>query len=220
MSFEIVGLGSRRHSQGLTLVELLVVLVVLIGVGGILVTTFNRGVTVRGADGVDREAGEVVTLATMRAVRDALVGASTSEPGYLQDVGSFRDPNNLESPNAADLGCLIDQTIAGEPGFDPANKRGWNGPYVVDEAVRFDGDFPIGNGFDATNDFTPFAIDDILILDGWGNPLVLGHQNGTRFYWLVSAGDDRNLETDMDTALDATRGDDIVLFLQTSDPNL
>ena len=210
--------------RGLTLVELLVVLVILVGVGGVITTSFSNSVTVRGADGESREAGEVVTLATMRTVRDAFIGTSLSDRGYVQDVGSFRDPANAEAPNAADLGCLLDQTLSGEPNYDPATRRGWNGPYLMDEAVRFDiaEPFPLGSGFASTdgNGFAGFADDDPLILDGWGSPLVFGHRNNTDFYWLVSPGPDRNLETNLTNEIDADRGDDIILFLRTSDPNL
>lgn len=220
--------GFVRAERGITLVELLVVLVVLIGVASIAVTSFSDGVSVRGADGESREAGEIVTLETMQTVRDAFIGTSLNNRGYIQDVGSFRDSSDSEAPNADDLGCLIVQSLSGEPDYDPARKRGWNGPYLVDAAVRFDSDFPIGTGFNATNGFAGFATDDLLILDGWGSPLVLGHENGTDFYWLVSAGPDRNLNTELeDSDHDSNnngdveeRGDDIVLFLLTSDPNL
>ncbi|MEM9282045.1 MAG: type II secretion system protein [Verrucomicrobiota bacterium] len=223
--------GPRKFSQnrGITLIELLIVLVILCGIGGLTLTIVGEGAKVTGGDGVSRTDNEVVTLGTMRTVQQALVGASLSEPGYYQDVGNFRDPSNAEAPNADDLGCLIDQTISGEPDYNPATKRGWNGPYLTDSAVRYDGTFPIGDGFASSdpNGFDGFSNGDLLILDGWGSPLVLGHQNSSDFYWLVSAGENRNLETDLTDADHDTnndnnleRGDDIVLFLLTSDPNL
>jgi len=73
----------RHYSgcRGLTLIELLVVLVILVGVGGLVVSNFSKPVSVLGADGQSREAGEVVTLSSMQAVRDALLGTSATDPG-------------------------------------------------------------------------------------------------------------------------------------------
>ncbi|MEM9399242.1 MAG: type II secretion system protein [Verrucomicrobiota bacterium] len=202
---------------GLTLVELLVVMVILIGVGSIFTATFSDRVQVRGADGESREMGEVVTLDTMRTVRDALIGTPSGDPGYRGDLGKM--PSRL--------GALI-ENIDTETNFSPASRRGWRGPYIVHEGLRY-GDFT-GTNF-PTNTIIPDT--DPAILDGWGRALLLGQETGTggeAFVWLVSAGPNRELETDLttadhdgDSAYDydgvVDRGDDIVLFLLTSDPN-
>jgi len=192
-----------RHARGVTLIELLIVLVILVGIGGILATTISRDVKVRGVDGVSRDAPEVVTLATMRTVSAALVGSSLTEPGYREDLGSL--PTRL--------GGLI-ENIDGEPEpYDPASKRGWRGPYVADVGSRYGTYVEAGDSFPADPDTDP------AVLDGWGKPLVL-QQPGTDDARVVSAGPNRVLETDPGNPLDIDRGDDLILFLLTTDPNL
>ncbi|MEM9283723.1 MAG: hypothetical protein AAGA96_18020 [Verrucomicrobiota bacterium] len=199
-----------RDCRALTLVELLVVLVILIGIGGLATTIFSNGVTVRGADGESRESGEVITLATMRTVRDALIGTSTTDPGYRTDLGTL--PTRLAG--------LVDN-IDGEDPFQPATKRGWRGPYIVHEGARYENyiESDTSDNFDDDGG-NPYGINgDPAILDGWGKPVLL-QQAGTEDARLVSAGADRTLETDPSNPIDADRGDDIVLFLFDSDPNL
>lgn len=193
---------------GLTLVELLVVLVILIGVGGILTVTLSNGVRVRGADGETLEAAEVVTRETMRTVRDALLGTALDEPGYQTDLG--RLPSRL--------GGLI-ENIDGEANYDPARKRGWRGPYLVDSGARYQTYVEPGDNFPTTPTTPPSILDDPALLDGWGKPLLL-QQPDTDDARLVSAGPNRELETDPLNPIDADRGDDLVLFLFTDDPNL
>jgi len=204
----------RNGARGITLIELLVVLTILVALAGMVTISISRGITIVGTDGKKRTPEEIVTLATMQAVRDALIGTSASDPGYRGDLGAL--PSRLG-------GLLIPEPSvvnAGLDKFNPATKRGWRGPYLQDGGVRYREDFKIGNGF------PPFTVGDPLILDAWGNPLVLGHEEKTEHFWLVSAGPNRDLETDLDDSdhLDSngelTRGDDLVLFLLTLDPNL
>ena len=195
------------RNRGVTLIELLIVLVILAGIAGIVAVNYSGDVTVPGADGEDRTAREIATLATMREVREALIGASTDDPGYRGDLGGL--PSRL--------GGLI-ENIDGEDPFDPATARGWRGPYLLHEATDY-GDFiEAGDGFPDNSDIAGIE-DDPAILDAWRKPLVLQQPN-TNDARLVSAGADRILETDPANPVDADRGDDVVLFLLTSDPNL
>ncbi|MEM1159185.1 MAG: hypothetical protein AAGH72_13130 [Verrucomicrobiota bacterium] len=194
----------QQSCRGLTLLELLVVLLVLIGVAGIVTLNFTDRVTVRGADGESREVGEVITLRTMQTVREALIGNSVSDPGYRGHVGGL----------PSTIGGLI-ENVDTEPLFSPANARGWNGPYIVYEGATYGDYIETGDNFENT----PASIlDEPAILDGWGKPLLL-QQPDTINARLVSAGANRILETDDSNAVDSDRGDDIVLFLLTVDPN-
>lgn len=195
--------------SGLTLIELLVVLVILIAIGGVVTVLLSDGVRVRGADGEQRDAEEVVTMQTMRTVRDALIGTSADDPGYRGDMG--------ELPSR--LGMLI-KNIDGEDAFDPATKRGWRGPYVLHEGVVY-GDFiQGGDGFPDNTDIADIE-DDPAILDGWGKPVLLQEPDVPDYARIVSAGPNRILETDFgDPSSDMDRGDDLVLFLLSDDPNL
>lgn len=106
--------------KGLTLLELVVVLTVLVVLSGIVLSRFGGdGLRVRGPDGELRSGEEVVTLTNLQRLRDILVG-TPDLPGYLQDVGSLPE----------DLDALITQP-AGVPDFDRATRTGWNGPYLT-----------------------------------------------------------------------------------------
>ena len=65
--------------RGLTLVELLVVLVILSAIAGLVTTLTNT--TVKGAGDQDLTPQEIATRATMREVQIALLGSPT-QPGY------------------------------------------------------------------------------------------------------------------------------------------
>lgn len=200
-----IGRRGTSARRGLTLIELLVVLVILIGVGGIVVSNISSPITVRGADGENLEAGEVVTLQSMRTVRDALVGNSTTDAGYRGDLGAL--PSRVS-------GLIVN--IDGEDAFSPANARGWNGPYIVHEGATYGNYTQSGDNFPT---IPVVILDEPAILDGWGKPLIL-QQSDTINARLVSAGFNRTLETDDSNPIDADRGDDLVLFLLREDPNL
>ncbi|MEM1293850.1 MAG: type II secretion system protein, partial [Verrucomicrobiota bacterium] len=121
LTLEVKPDSKQNQQRGLTLVELLIVLAILVGLGGLLSVTLSSGAKVVGRDGVERTDEEVATTATMQTVRDALIGASPTEPGYRQDLGDL--PSRL--------GALI-ENIDSEDVYDPARKRGWRGPYVFD----------------------------------------------------------------------------------------
>ncbi len=209
----------RRPDRGVTLVELLVVLTVLVALGGIVVSTMSRDVRIQTGDGTERSADEIVTLATMQAVRDALLGTSPTDLGFHQDLG--RLPRRLGGL-IDNLGRVVDSTVVIDPPYDPATKHGWRGPYIVGSGSRYEDRIVSGDGFPTTDpdDEIPAAIlQDPAILDAWGKPLVL-MQAGTPYARLVSAGPNRVLETDLEDPVDADRGDDLVLFLFSFDPNL
>ncbi|MEM9446550.1 MAG: hypothetical protein AAGA18_14490 [Verrucomicrobiota bacterium] len=204
-SIQSFACGARACYRGLTLIELLVVLIILIGIGSILIPTLSSEVTVRGADGESREASEVVTLQTMRTIREALIGTSTTDLGYRRDLGTL--PSRI--------GGLV-ENIDGELDFSPSTGRGWNGPYLQHEGIRYNAFIETGDDFPTT----PAAIfNDPAMLDGWGKPILL-QQPDTLNARLVSAGPNRILETDATDPTDFDRGDDIIVFLLTADPNL
>ncbi|MCC5844402.1 MAG: type II secretion system protein GspG [Verrucomicrobia bacterium] len=106
--------------KGLTLLELVVVLVVLVALSGIVLSRLGGdGLRVRGPDGQERSGAELVTITNLQRLRDILVG-TPDQPGYLQDVGAL--PENLEA--------LITRPD-GVPVFDRASRSGWNGPYLT-----------------------------------------------------------------------------------------
>jgi len=107
------------------------------------------------------------------------------------------------------------ENIDGESVFSPASARGWNGPYIVHSGAEYGDYIASGDNFPST----PASIlTEPAILDGWGKPILL-QQPDTTNARLVSAGSNRILETDSTNPIDADRGDDIILFLLTADPN-
>ena len=193
----------KGQQLGLTLIELIVVLIILIGIGGILIPTLSN-VSVRGADGISRDPNEVTTMTTMNNVRDALIGRDSTDMSYRRDLG--RLPSRLSG--------LI-QNIDDERPFIPSVARGWRGPYIVDSGTRYGNFITEPN----VNGFPNYPSNDPAILDGFGSPLILQQFDSTDAR-LVSAGANRILETDPNDPIDSNRGDDVVLFLFLPDPNL
>jgi len=190
---------------GFTLVELLIVLVVIAVVAGVATTIFSTGLRVRDAGDIERSVEEVATFATLREVAGTLTGTSVTEGGYRGDLGTL--PTRLG-------GLFLN--IDGERPYDPARKRGWRGAYLSDQAGAYGTYLALGDNFPTT---PTERLDDPVVLDGWGKPLLL-QQSDTRDARLVSAGPDRVLDTASSSPVDPDRGDDIVLFLLRSDPNL
>ena len=197
--------AQRRKARGLTLVELLIVLAVVAAVAGVASTIFSSGVQVRGSGDTAQSLEEVATLSTLREVAEALTGTSVDDGGYRADVGIL--PSRLG-------GLFLN--IDGEPLYDPARKRGWRGAYLIGPANNYGTFLEVGDNFPNT---PPARLDDPTVLDGWGKPLLL-QQPDTQDARLVSAGSDSILDTDPSSPVDTDRGDDIVLFLLSSDPNL
>ena len=104
-----------HHQYGLTLLELTVVLLVLIGLSGLMLPFVG---------GTGQYAQCTATETTMRAIRDAIVG-SFDKPGYTEDMKGLTG-NNLGLPNNLDE--LVNQGV--QPNFNPATKKGWRGPYL------------------------------------------------------------------------------------------
>lgn len=202
------GMAQKNRTRGLTLIELLVTLVILIGLGSIVVEIMGDGASVAGADGVSRTDNEIVTLSTIRTVRDVLVGSSPTDSGYFQHLD--------ELPES--LGALV-ANIYGDSDYDPATKRGWRGPYLADGGGRYGAYLVSGDNFPDNTDIAGIE-DDPAVLDGWGKPLLIQEPNDLDFARLVSAGENGILETNSTNEIDTDRGDDLVLFLFSSDPNL
>jgi type II secretory pathway pseudopilin PulG len=209
-----IAVYKQCRRAGLTLVELLVVLVILIAVSGLLVVNFNNP-SVKGVGGTNLSANEAVTLATMRELEKTLIGGGSDQPSFFQDVGFL--PERLASLFIGDT-----QDADGDPVDDVADnynvvtKVGWRGPYLLDEGYRY-GAYNPGVGSNFTEDY---AIDsDPVVLDGFGRPIVM-QQASTEYARIVSAGKNGVLETDPESEIDGNRGDDIVRFLRATDPNL
>ena len=232
-------LRNTARRRALSLVELLIVLVVLVVLGGLLIPVFT---------GVKERAEIAATTATMRQIQQAILGDGQS-PGYFADMGELPRPCVYLSPQfickgEQGLGDRLDHpqlrylflnpiseeneqvTIRRDLDWNPATQTGWRGPYLQQATGRYFLDS--GRGFtlrygDIKDPRTGVqGMADPALLDAWGNPIVIqepasiGPGFDMKVYTrLVSAGPNGIIETDPDVLVPSEndRGDDIVIFL-------
>ena len=202
--------STRFNSRGLTLVELLVVLVILGGVAGIFIANWGQE---------SQKAAKAATEESMRAIRDAIELTTSSTKSYKDDVGAY--PTRVSD--------LLIKPINVST-YDPSIKRGWKGPYIetrnrVLPSSKYDSSIISSNEL--------LTEGNQVVYDGWANPIVMGTFTPTEsgssdpptHFWLVSAGPDGEIQTPLDdfnhkaSNGNSLRGDDIVLFLKDADPN-
>ena len=208
--------ASRHHliQRGLTLLELLVVLVILIATALIL-TTFNN-IDITSPSGESNSPVEIATQATLNTVREAMAG----EDGVIESLSHKTNalPREINDLLKEDAPAHMEESAPELKNYDPVNKIGWHGPYVR------------ATGRNETGEPT--------IVDGWGNELELQvdfdqdgmiNQTESKFIRVVSAGPNGQIETPDDIAnmkpgenevneLTLSEcGDDLVMFLRYPD---
>ena len=222
--------------SGLTLIELIVVLTILVALSSIVIPLFGQQA---------REASGDATQATLARVAQAIVGTG----GYAEAMRYARNAADTQSigygaglpwPSPAEVTAgredhpqihyLFERPTDlrdYDPDtpiqvYDPVSKIGWRGPWLdvttataypaaADEMVN--GETASANGFDATYG----VAGDLAPLDGWGNPVVIQlpeAATGTleqrrQAVRLISAGPNGTIETPAD-----------VLEPDTSDPGV
>lgn len=200
---------------GLTLLELMVVLLILIATALILIPSFSN-LEIVTPSGEAQSPVNIATKATLNTVRDAIAGEdgvietlshkSNALPRKINDLVQEEAPEHMME-SAPELKV-----------YDPVNKIGWNGPYIR------------ATGCSETGEPT--------VVDGWGNELELQvdfDENGTidqtesKYIRVVSAGPNGEIETPADVSnmkpgkdevneLTLSEcGDDLVLFLRFPD---
>lgn len=201
--------------QGLTMLELLVVLLILIATALIVIPSFSNVEVVTPSGNLENPT-EIATQATLNTVRDAMAG----EDGVIETLSHKsnampRKINDLVNEEAPEHFSVTAPELAV---YDPINKIGWRGPYVL----------PTGRN----------EIGEPTIIDGWGNELELqvdfdsdGNVDTTesKYIRVVSAGPNGEIETPADVSNmkpgeDETNeltlsecGDDMVIFLRFPD---
>ena len=229
-----------RARAGLTLIELLATLVILATIAGLMVPLLSD-LRITAPDGERLTMQDIATLATMDALREAIVG-SPGEPGYFQDMQELpqpREPGALVGrPQHPQVRYLF--VNPADPLEEPIRQRidngnggiiVWNGPYMQDKGDRYTAG--AGAGFTSlygSNVATPFSSGpDQAVHDAWGNPIVIqspqlvfdaNDQSKDMNARLVSAGPDGVIDTPADVFEPsmAQRGDDFVIFLFMADP--
>lgn len=202
------------HQQGMTLMELTVVLLVLTALAGLAVPYI---------DGTGATAQCTATETTMVAIRDAIVG-SYEQPGYLEDMGAL--PGTLSAlvndhycagssdPERTAAKCNdAEGTWTEQPAYNPATKRGWRGPYLLNTILVtavLDDRFA-----DSAYIAAPIVENSPVILDSYGNPIII--QNSGSDARLVSAGPNGVLDIALSDAVKPNEIDDRLLYLLKAD---
>ena len=102
----------HRLKFGLTLIELVVAILILVGLSSVLIPLFGNTV---------KETRSRASQVSLYKIRDAVMGTA-EKPGYFQHIGSLpSDLGDLYDPSALPVEL---QT------YNPITKLGWRGPYL------------------------------------------------------------------------------------------
>lgn len=158
--------------RGLTLMELLIVIAILVALAGIVAPLISED---------PDETKATVTRASLVSLRDVILGSYRQDmehrlprPGAW-GVGKgradkpqlrylFINPGTTAAPGTA-------ENIA--PSFDPVARRGWRGPYLMPSAATYQVDVARGFTSDYGEADTAKGAPDPAVLDGWRNPIVI-----------------------------------------------
>ena len=224
---------SAQHRAGLTLLELLVVLIILTALATMLVPTLSW---------MGSRSQELATQENLRRLRELVVnqymvdmgelprpradissGGSATRANHPQLVYLFVNPDTHEDGDASNDWTPVGNMLSG---------RRWQGPYVQHSGLEYyvtDTDSSLLTGTNFTDRYgvgDPVTrIGDPTVTDAWGQPIVFQEPdadgNGTinslerRHTRLVSAGRNGKVDTPPDTLMPTflERGDDQVVFL-------
>ncbi len=177
----------RANQQGLTLLEMSVVLGILAATSTLIIYSITPSTLTFTTTGKSKNAARIVTEGTMKTIKDAILG-TPGQPGYWSDLTKI---NDIFPQYTAQLLLSPLQVSASLPGgsnplagfaattwyttlnrFDPISGKGWRGPYI-----DVQGSYPYTA--DATNryftgDLYPPGFSTVPVaLDGWGNPIII-----------------------------------------------
>jgi prepilin-type N-terminal cleavage/methylation domain-containing protein len=210
--------------RGLTLLELLVVLTILIALGTLIVPMIG---------GFGRKSQQLATWENLARLRDLIVDR------YAADMDG-----DLPRPAAVELGSGAHQRknhpqlrylfinpdtrdITPTPNATMLSNRRWQGPYVKHGGARYrlDTDNNFTDTYGLGDDTTTGIGGDPIVVDAWGRPIVIQEPSthgaftpdatDRTYTRLVSAGPNGRIDTSLSIQMPikAERGDDIVVFL-------
>jgi type II secretory pathway pseudopilin PulG len=223
------------HRAGLTLLELLVVLVILLALGTLLVPQLSW---------VGNQSQQIATRESMIRLREMLMNQYIPHMGELpRPRAELTNGGSATRQNHPQLVYLFVNPDYHENGIDGddwtgpetfLSGRAWQGPYPLHTGMEYfvtDTDTDLATGTNFTDRYglgnETTRVGDPTVIDAWGNPIVIQEPNANlvsgdppteierRHTRLVSAGRDGILTTPPDALMPtvAERGDDIVLFL-------
>ena len=207
--------------RGVSLAELLVVLLILTLLGGILVPLMS---------GSDTEARTKATVNSLNEVRNVIVNRYFPDMNNLMKFSGGQPIPGLPFPSATDitsgrsshpqLHFLFESPSDPAADFDRFTNRGWNGPYLTHSGSRYEVSGSFDSSFGATG--------DVSLVDGWGNAIVIQSPdltgdgldaNEIQHSRLLSAGPNGVIDTPDSVLMPtlAQRQDDLVLFVLVAD---
>ncbi len=163
-------LNPLNKQNGLTLLELTIVLLIMMALAGLVLPTFNE---------VPAYAQCTATKSTMKAIRDALLG-NVAGVGYVDDIGDF--PDSLTKLLLQNY-CDADPSITGEPvttsmetacttasgtmqkqdKFNPVTDAGWRKPYMQ-EVATINTALDLDASFLSTTYVAPVIVDKTVVV--------------------------------------------------------
>ena len=177
----------REKQQGLTLLEMVVVLGILAATSTLIIYSITPSTLTFTTTGKSKNAARIVTEGTMKTLKDAILG-TPGQPGYWSDMTKINNvfplytaqliispgwiSSNLPSGSNPYATFQILPWFTALNSFNPVSGKGWRGPYI-----DVSGSYPYT--LDATNryfpgDLYPAAFSSIPVaLDGWGNPIII-----------------------------------------------
>lgn len=213
--------SKRRFSKsrpmcrgGLSLLELVIVMMILVATAVIVLPMFNTNVVT--SDGTPKSAPAITTESTLSVIRDAMVG----EQGVIENLANHPDalPREVSELVEAEPPEHVKINAPELVRFNPLIGIGWRGPYMVATGKNDEG--------------------KPTIVDGWGREIELQvdfdadgqvDNEESKYIRLVSAGPNGQIDTPADTfnmqpgANDEQQltlsdcGDDLVMFLCVPD---
>jgi prepilin-type N-terminal cleavage/methylation domain-containing protein len=175
--------ASKPSRCGLTLLELVIVLAILVALAGL--------VTVLGSN-LLQDSREDVTRQSLTEIRNVIANMYWDDKGLLpRPDTSGAGAGRQNHPQVRYL-FINPATEDKSVDYDPNYRRGWRGPYLMDKGGTFhtpNASFPDYYG----------ELGDPTVLDAWGNPIVIQCPTdatpavAVEDVRLVSAGPDREL---------------------------
>lgn len=227
-------LHSKSRRRGLTLLEMLIVLVIMVALGTMMIPSLSW---------IGQNSQRVSTQENLARLRELLVNKYYVDMGQLPRpradmIGA--DPKRVDNPQLVYLfvnpDTFEDTDTTTSDLYAPTNVlsgRRWQGPYLMHSGSEFyatDSDSDLGTGTNFTRRYgkgvATTKIGDPTVVDAWGAPIVIQEPLGDgsttltalerrQYTRLVSAGRNGILDTPPDTAMPTLtqRQDDVVLFL-------
>jgi prepilin-type N-terminal cleavage/methylation domain-containing protein len=166
-----------RHRDGLTLIELLIVLLILVALAGMVVPMVAE---------VSSNTQKQTTDTNLVQLRDTIMNSYRPDMNkQLPRPDTAFAPPRQAKPQLRYL-FVNPKTETLLRQHDPVYRLGWRGPYLLQSTGQYSVNLAAGFTLDYGENGDP------TVIDGWGRPIVIYEAAGQA--WLISAGPDGFLE--------------------------